>query len=398
MGIINELKPGTKLTKSIVREDGTLILNKGTTMTDAIMERLGKFNNIRFLEDEVEETVDSNLRSDTEDALDEFLKNPNDSNIEKVRSNAERIVEMIESSEDLKYNLGEYFKETDNKSSHSVRTACFSILLAKAYNDSLKDSHKKGTINLKDIAVAALLQDVGTIHRDSTTFNEMTQIPKENVIERFLPGIKDTPFDEYDERYSQVYSYCTIAEMKEISTASKLMILLSKEPETEHGALKVSPEVSKRRTDFLYGAKIINACSIYDNAIKRVVSNRQSLEEVVAELGYCAKNGIINSEVLELLMNTLRIYPRGTKVLLSTGEAAVVLQGRTGQYDSVKPVVSTSVAQDRNSDRNKGRKIDLSEVTDITITSVLSEEMFESLVKNQIEDMKQIVGIEDEER
>lgn len=301
---------------------------------------------------------------------------------------------MIEKSKDLQYNLEAYFKETANKSSHSVRTACFSILLAKAYNDSLKDPYKKARINLNDIAIAALLQDVGTIHKNSETFNEITQIPKGNAIETFLPGIKDTPFDEYDERYSQVYAYCTVAKMKEISSASKLMILLSKEPETENGVLKVSNEVSKKRTDFLYGAKIINACSVYDNAMERVVSNKQSLGEVVEELGYYSKNGIINSEVLGLLMNTLKIYPRGTKVQLSTGEAAVVLQGRTGQYDSVKPVVRTQTTQDGN----YGRKIDLRDVIDITITSVLNEEMFESLVKNQIENMKQIVGIEDEER
>lgn len=76
MGILDELEPGTTLNKSIVKGDGTLILNKGTILTDGIIQRLRTFNNVRFLADGVQETVNSNLRSDTEESLDEFLKIP----------------------------------------------------------------------------------------------------------------------------------------------------------------------------------------------------------------------------------------------------------------------------------------------------------------------------------
>lgn len=388
---IDDLREGTILDKAIERADGTLILTKGTILTRGIIQRLSKLSNIRFAEDqslnEVQETVDLNLRNATEDALNEFLKNPNNSNMQEIRENTRKIVEMIESSEELQYDLEAYLRQPNDGSSHSVRTSCFSILLAKMYNDSLRNSDKKFRINLNDIAVAAVLQDVGLIYKDKERIKEIKEIPNADVIERFLPGIKDTPLDEYDERYSTVYSYCAVAEMKGISSAAKLMILLSKEPETGKGCLKVPTEVNARRSDFLYGAKIINVCSVYDSSMKRTIDNKDSLEEVVSELGYDARNGIVNSEIQELLINRLKLYPIKTRVVLSTGEVAVVQESRVGQQDSYKPVVYTRPYP--------GRRIDLKETTNITIKSILSKEMFESLVKDQIQDMKRIVGVDE---
>lgn len=390
---ISELNEGTLLERTIEREDGTLLLTKGTKLTNAIIQRLKRLDNIRFSEDElsneeVEETVNPDLRSATEDSLKEFLKNPSDSNMEKIKENTKKIVETIEDTQNAQYDLEMYLKQTNDMSSHCVRVACFSILLAKIYNNNLKKSNQGPLIDLNDIAIAAVLQDVGTMYKDKQIPNIEKKIP--DSVERVLPGIKDTPFDTYDEQYLPVYSYCAVAGMRNISSAAKLMILLSKEPETGDGCLKLSTETSKKRTDFNYGAKIINVCNMYDNSMKQTIDNGNSLEEVVSELGYYARNGIINNEIQDLLFNNVRLYPIKTRVVLSNGEVAVVENSRVGQQDSYKPVVHTRPYP--------GQRIDLKETTNVTIKSILSKEMFKKIVKDQIEDTKNRIVSGDTQR
>lgn len=392
-----ELMEGSTLEKSIVRKDGTLILNKGTVLTRGIIDRLRKLKNVikydgeeNSKEDEIEETVEVDLRHDTEDDLNEFLNNPTATQIQKVKENLNKIVENIKSSGDPQYDLEMYSEQPQDNFSHDVRVACFSILLAKLYNDTLKNPNKQELINLRDIAVAAALKDVGVIYKDSSRLSQIKEIPNVSVMEPLFPGIKDTPLDHYDEKYSSVYSYCAVANMENVSNATKLMILLSKEPENEKGALKIPTSISSRRNSIIYAGKIINVCNVYDNAMKQAIDNNVSLENVVAELGQSAVNGMISNEIKELLINKVKLYPYKTRVILSNGQGAVVEESRVGQYDSYKPVVYTRPYP--------GKKIDLRESTNITIKSVLSKSKFKNLMKDQIEDMKNIASSSDSGR
>ena len=74
----------------------------------------------------------------------------------------------------------------------------------------------------------------------------------------------------------------------------------------------------------LFGAKIINVCSVYDNAMKRAIDNITSLEDVVAEIGQYAINGSISNEMIELLINKVKLYPYRNRVLLSNEEVTTV--------------------------------------------------------------------------
>lgn len=397
MGInFEELREGMVLEKNILRKDGALILNKGTKLTNGIIARLRKLNdNIKFEEDktqdldEVEETVDANLRNDTENSISEFLTNPTEAQVQKIKENANEIVERTTKTDDPQYDLNVYSEE-DGTASHAVRVAFFSILLAKIYNDNLQTSNKQALINLNDIAVAALLQDAGIMYKDDKRLAELAEVQKTKGMEELFPGIKETPLDHYDEKYSSVYSYCAVADRESISNSAKLMVLLSKEPENGNGPLKMPTSISSRRNNILYGAKIINVCSVYDNAMKRAIDNNTSLEDVISELGHCAINGMISNEIKELLINKVKLYPYKTRVLLSNGEVATVETSRFGQYDSYKPVVRTCSFP--------RRRIDLKENINTTIKSIVSKDKFKGLVEQQIKDMKDIAGVSDSER
>lgn len=382
----NELTVGMELERSIIRNDGTLILKSGTKLTSRTLEHLRKMKGtIEFdgnevpVFDEVEETIDESLRKETEDNISEFLKRPTEAQAQKIRQNANTIVEKTQGTEEPQFDLENYLSQKNDMSSHAVRVAYFSILLAKIYNDT-HDTDNKALINLNDIAVAALLQDAGTMYKDDKKLGELTEVPKGKEMEGLLPGIKETPLDHYDEKYSSIYSYSAVADLKSISNSSKLMILLSGETETGNGPLKMPAAISSRRNSISYGAKIIKVCSVYDNAIKRAMDNETSLEDVVSELGQYAINGVISNEIKELLINKVKLYPYKTRVLLSNGKVATVETSRVGHYDSYKPVVRTC--------EFPRKRIDLKESMSTTIKSVVGKDKFRGLVEQQIANMK----------
>lgn len=381
-----ELTVGKLTERDIVRTDGTLILKEGTTLTPNMLYHLRNLKGTIEYKgeeqegfEEVEETVDKGLREEAERNITEFLSNPTEAQAKKIKQTAAKIVERTQESEDPQFDLEHYLNDENDKTSHAVRVACFSILLARIYNNTLKPTENKSLINLNDIAVAALLQGTGSIYQDRKKLDELTEVPNLNGMNELFPGIKETPLDHYDERYSSVYSYSAVSDFDSISDSAKLMILLSNEPENGNGPLKLPSVISSKRNSILYGAKIIKVCNIYDNAIKRAIDNENSLENVVAELGQCAMNGEVSNEIKELLINKVKLYPRKTRVMLSSGEVATVETSRVGQYDSYKPVVRTCASK---------RKIDLKESTNTTIKSIVSKDKFKGLVKQQIEDMK----------
>lgn len=394
---VDELISGMVLEKPIHRNDGMLVLKAGTVLTDRMIQHLRAIrNNIKLIDidstqaektleaESEQETVSLQMRSETEEALKTFLKDPNDSNMQEIKKNTKEIVKSIENENRFKYDLDSYLNQKDIHA-HSVRVACFSILLAKMYNAKLKRCYpnilEKDLIKLEDIAVAALLHDIGKSCKDSDVLSKIKQVPNVDILQESFPGIKDTPLDKYDERYSSVYSYCMLGDLNDISGRAKLMILLSNEPESEKGCLKVPFKFNTQRRPFTSGAKIIHISDIYDNAMKRTIEQDNSLEEIASELGYYARNGVVNSEAEQLLINNLPLYPVGTRIKLSTGEFAIVKESFVGPYDTYKPVVTTL---------NFPRKtIDLRDATNVTITSISSKQnIFKDIIKNQINAVK----------
>lgn len=341
---VQNFKPGMVVEEDIIKATtGACMVRKGTILTeDKIykLRRLGiksikvdriKYETLLDAEHEKEKTISSKLMTDTGDSLKKFMKEPNSSNMESIQDNAEEMVKAIEKSEDFKYSIETYKNDTDMES-HATRVACFSVLLAKLYNKSLKTSypniHEEDLINLEDIAVAALFHDIGTTCSRDEELAKIKEIPNMDELAKKYPGIIQTPLDHYDNDYSSVYSFFLVQGMGTINKTAQKMILLSKEPEGENGVLKVPFEINTQRTPGIWGAKIIRVCDLYDKCMKMTLEENTSLENVAMTLGQLATNRKISPEILQLLFNDIPLYPVGTKVILSTGELATVEKSR----------------------------------------------------------------------
>lgn len=391
---VNQLMAGMKLEEPIKGPNGAVVLGAGIELTAKQIQHLKKFRDIYVevdskqaeetmqAKEEVEKTVNQKLVKDTAQSIRELYAQPNNANVEKVKNNSKQIVKAIESDEVFNYSLETY--EQKDLFAHAVRVACFSVVLAKIYNNNLKklypNIHEEDLINLEDVANAAMFHNIGKTCENKETLSQIKEIPNKEKLQEMFPGIKDTPLDKYDKKFTSVYSYCLIEDMHSISDNAKKMVLLSKEPDSENGCLKVPFRLSKQKTPWMSGAKIIRVCDTFDKLNKITIDNGNSLEEVAMGLAQNAKNGSISQEGAQLLIDNIQLYPLSTKVKLSNGQIATVVQHNPGLYGIYKPVVRII---------GTAKKIDLGEVTDITIVSIVNNKQnLQTLSKEQIDIMK----------
>ena len=403
---ISKLQVGMKMPVQLKRKDGVILVEKDRIVTERTIEQLKRLKDrIEHIKlddmdskdaDEIlnigrkpKETVEVKVIEEVESCLKELANNFNSSTVQDIKGSMDEIVNSIEKSTEFQHNIERrYIQQLNDKSSHSVIVACFSILLAKRYNDKLKALNPKlskdDLIKLEDVAMAAVLQDIGKICEDSENLKKippMEEIPGMKDIQERLPAIKDVPLDRYDERYSSVYSYLLLGGLKEgtINKDVRMMVLLSNEPETGDGCLKLPKQISTQKRPNIEGAKVIHICDIFDRAMKRAIEQEHSLEEVASEINQYTVDGTVNEELGQIFMKNVQLYPINTRVVLSEGRIARVIKNYYNRYDVYKPTVQVVAT---------GQIIDLRNRTDITIKSIITKLLYPKLVSDQVQAMK----------
>lgn len=382
---IREAVSGMVIQEPIVI-DNIMLVNKGGVLTPSLINRLNKFG-ITFIDivsdKDTKDTIDNNLMEDVRESLLE-------EDIEKIEINADKMVSAVLKDfsfdgkfSNFKYNLQSY--ANDNQSlDHSIRVATFSIVLAYLYNEDLKKYYsvkeiEEMKVNLRDVAVAALLHDKGKNYYDVNALSKIEDFVKLDNSRNF-PGIKDIPTDRFDDRFVSVYS-CYLADyISDLPSNVKYMILYSSEMENNNGPLKAVNFGKDNKNSFIVGAKIIHLCSLYDDYLAHYVSNNESLENTVSVIGHAASSGVINEDLANLFLNNVPIYSVGNKVLLSTGEEAVVVKSYTGYKDTTRPTVKVI---------STGRTIDLRDEKLITIVGVCHEDItVDDLIAGQLKEVE----------
>lgn len=403
---ISKLEVGMKMPVQLKRTDGVILVEKGRVVTERTIEQLKKMKNriehiklddmdskdaddILNIGRKPKETVEIKVIEEVEKCLKEIANNFNNSTVQDIKGSMQEIVDSIEKSAEFQHNIERrYIQQLNDKSSHSVIVACFSILLAKRYNDRLKVLNPKlskdSLIKLEDIAMAAVLQDIGKICEDSENLKRippMDEIPGMKDIQERLPAIKDVPLDRYDERYSSVYSYLLLGSLSEetINKDIRMMVLLSNEPETGKGCLRLPEQISAQKRPNIEGAKVIHICDIFDKSMKKAIEQEHSLEEVASEINQYTVDGTVNEELGQIFMRNVQLYPINTRVVLSEGRIARVIKNYYNRYDVYKPTVQVVAT---------GQIIDLRNRTDITIKSIITKLLYPKLVSDQVQAMK----------
>lgn len=350
---VKNVKPGMKLAENVYlseKNNSLTYLTAGTILTEEFIERLEKTNkqreksdlipvtelNIALTEEEMKElglaedfvypTIDQKTVLEAKRKL-LTLHSLNGASIKEIVQTAQIIAsKILSSNSQFIYYFNDYVQD-EERINHSIRTAIYSTVLAKAYNKDVEEPKK---IDLKEIATAALLHDFGVVCKDDKVRESMEYYmpPGGNFNAFTMEKIRELK-QNYNPFYNSYYSYCVLAGKEELSDSVKTMIALSSETENEKGPLKskqVSSSLYKNSTS-VNAAKIISLCSMYDDYLMKFIEEEDTLENVREALGSLEKENAFNSDLINLLVKNIPLYPIGTKVMLQ------------GQYSGLAEVV-----------------------------------------------------------
>ncbi len=408
-------------TKALILPAGTMIdkekkyklINRGITEivigdTKTTTEKQDEKNNEILNERLREKTIETLTKAQEE------ILHGGSGNMINVLENAKELTNHVLKNNSSGNDLTSYIYKKD-VISHAERVSRYALNLARIYNNSrIKEAKAKlqsnmrvekinevvrnlqrELIDLDALSVAALFHDIGINCKEKRADLEKLKDKKATLkhLKSVYPSINDNIFNEYRDDFSSVYSYCLISDIvfpgekkrKGFSSDVKRMIFYSNEGETsDKSPINVPNELLKQRIGYMYGAKVLHICDLYDKALTRAIDSKTPFEEIVASFGYYGKNGYVNNELEEDFMNNFPFYPEYTLVRLSNGQNAVVVGERTGHNFSCRPIVRL---------QGTNQLIDLAkkENNNITILYIIpnlkyydNKEIFQNLVNDQI--------------
>nr|MBP3259378.1 HD domain-containing protein [Bacilli bacterium] len=390
---IDMVRPGMQLAETIKDYNaGATLIAAGTTLTERHIDIL-KRRNIDELtvnltkEEKIKYQYDNNIiptvnRSVIKGSVRAIrgingIKEVDEEAIEDVIEHAKKIVDSILLDANFTYKLTDYKMNTE-PSEHSVRTATYAVALANAYNKKIdkietltEESKRKRKIDLENIAIAALLHDIGKLCADEKV---RKGIKSYSFFGDSFPGItKDKYFDlqeNYDEKFVSYYGYHIANEIDALKTRSsvKAMILVSSEDEAGLGPLKMQQNLISSNASHIMGAKMINICSRFDEYMMENLKDKVSLEKVQYDLFKLFLENRFNKELLKDFIETIPLYPKGTKVLLegSISGYAVVEVNFADPINYSKPILLTIPDK---------KYVDLRKTTDTVIKQVIGDEI-----------------------
>lgn len=358
---IKDLKVGTILQDSIQDGNGKILFNKGFLLTEAAIERLRRWSKETGHEFYMEDgLVDSKLtqqkiESEVSSYLEEIYFSKGmylDKAIEGLEICASHLYDDLKTIEDLPADCVK-INYANNKGGHYFRLTKMAIALASLYNKEVSPNRK---ISIESISMASLLHDYGKrFKNDVEALNRLSLDDEAARRTNIKPSMLKAP---YKEEYHSIYAYVSlkgkVAEdvRKTILCCNYMDSIIMEKTET---------------LPYRQAANIIMLCDLYDTLLEHAVASDMNIpfENVISYMSQLAHNNVLDARLFKLFLKHVPLYPTGTKVLLSNGEYAVVIE-RTPEFPT-KPTVLTLTP-------GKATLINLSETTNITIRRIVHSE------------------------
>ena len=407
---INTVQPGMKLYENVVWKNITLI-SAGTILTKDHIDRLrnreiyevainlSEFEKQKYQFDyNVIPTVRTSITKGATNALKgiDGIKPLNEKSIVDIKEYAKKIVDSIQSSPNFTYKLSDY-SASDVLDEHAVRTATYAVAVANAYNNALNgltnlEELKKRTISLESIAIAALLHDVGKLCKNSQIRHGI----KDYVyLGTKFPGLTKEKYfdlnDNYDPEFNSYYGYNIIHDCKELPTDVQAMVLFSGETNID-GPLQMHKSINFKKTNagHITAAKIINICSHFDEYMMENIKKEVTLENAFNKFQTLFTSGKFDDSLKKLVIETIPLYPIGTKLLLegNINGYAIVYKTFTTENNYHTPILLTIPDK---------KEVDLSKTTNTTVKQVVGDKvkmfnlLFDSSELEKVEEYKKAI-------
>lgn len=304
---VNDIKGGEVLANPIMTSEYQILLAEGTVLKKEYVEKFIELGITHvFIKEEklirkpeeiyaVQEEIHQNFKNQVKNILEKHIYQENEE-LQKLSNQALDIIDDILKKEIIIEEMIELKDKNADLYEHSLSCCILSTILALRLKFEQKMIHA--------IAVGALLHDIGL---------------------RFIPIRYDIDMNSMTEnqrieyKKHSVYGYSSIEKETWLDKISKNIILLHHERMDGSG-------YPFRQRDIPKEISVVSVCDIIDEMICgigcRCVKTYQAIEYLKS-----FKNIKFDGTIVDEFLKIIAAYPTGSKVLLNTGEVAVV----TGQ-------------------------------------------------------------------
>lgn len=299
---VTDLEGGERLAKPVLLDRGTVLIYENTELKTEYIEKLmelgikevyileEKEENVSDLEEQVRQEYSDKVKS----LLERHIHN-NSHNIGELSYVAQNIFDEVIQKKEVMDCVIEIHEHSPDIYEHSVSVCVLSVLTALKLGISFEDA--------KEIAVGSLLHDIGIRYID------VDYVGKE-VSE--LSGYEAAEFKKHP-----VYGYSAVEKEEWLSQTAKTIILSHHECVDGSGF-----PIHSRNNQVL--CQIVTVCDTFDSMICGIGYHQRKVHEAIEYVRYYS--GIkFNKQVCDIFLEFIFLYPNGTRVLLNTGEEAVVV-------------------------------------------------------------------------
>ncbi len=300
---IDKVVPGTRLAKPLYGAHGVILLRENVVLSEAILSRL-KLNGYAglYIEDEISEgifindVVDEGLRLKTASRL-EYIVNQN-GNLEEMKSLIAEIVDGIIASGDVEINMNHLWGHHEYTYLHCVNVGILAVSIGIKLNLN-RD-------NLIYLGTAGILHDIGKKYIPIEILDKQGKLSNE----------------EYDLiKRHPVQGFEILVDAMELSSVTRVGVLEHHERYDGSGY----PRGLKGDQITIFG-RILAVADTYDAMTSdRAYRNAFSASETVEYL-MGTGDQLYDSNIIDVFIKCVTVYPVGTCVELSDGTQGIVLK------------------------------------------------------------------------
>ncbi|MBC2580190.1 HD-GYP domain-containing protein [Clostridium sp. DJ247] len=317
--LINRVKEDDILGKSILTDEGQVLLRAGVKLNSTYINKLKELGVFYvYLEDDrlddvaVEDEKLTELKQVTMKSMSSIIKNVHDCNGKKLKeslSNVEEMINYIITIGDVNKSLNDIQTYDNYTYVHALDTCIMASFLGLTL--------KLKQWDLKDLGIGAILHDIGK-----------TSLPIEILNKE--GRLTDEEFGEI--KRHTLYGGDILR--KNITMPDSIIKVVEQHHERVDGRGYPHGLSGKQINRF---AKIVCICDVYDavsndRCYRKKFSPNDAYELILAGSGSSFDEGIVNA-----FKNTFAIYPLGCCVKLSNGEEGYIISQNKGFPD--RPII-----------------------------------------------------------
>ncbi|OEH85915.1 metal-dependent phosphohydrolase [Desulfuribacillus stibiiarsenatis] len=348
---LDTVEPGHVLARSIYASDSRTLLQQGVHLTVGMINQLrrvgvqmiyieSKYTDDVKIEDVVSEETRRQAMSNLASAV-QCVQGGKEINVKDINNTVNNIIDEILKNKEVLLHLSDIRTEDNELFVHSQNVCIMSILIGIKLGLT--------QTQLKDLAMGAILHDIGKVVKDQAGTQDKKKIPS---------------YASKDDDHTWK-GFNLLRKRHDITTVAAHIPLQHHEhidgtgfPRGIEGA-EIQPL-----------AKIVAVANHFDNLISNIAGNEMLLPHEACEIIMGYTNSRFDHKVVVKFLESVALYPTGSSVLLSTGDAGIVINQHNGL--PARPIVRVIRKYSQEDQDPEIFEIDLAKETTIFIKRVLA--------------------------